>query len=645
MLVIVYLCSCQRTEYGKTSTPKSKKETSVKSAKTSKKSPNKHTNTNNTSIVTDPGDHSKELFSIIDLAGRNHWEEAESRASALYALNPNDPSIQRVYKWVKTEGPKRREKALEGEIREMTVSGDTRFNPTIKSILTDPKTQGLPPRSDLREAIEQINATPLIPPTFGKIATNRIPQMESSTTSKMELVLDKKVDARMDNVTLENIIFNLGQAEGVSFVADKSIPAYQQRLSVNMTQVPLRSLLQFISRNMGVQFQVGNDLIWVIDGKDTNRIYQETRFYRLKKGFVLPAIFGPVDKTTTTTTVNNIFTVQEIEKLEPFVRDNVSDEPAIETVIKKFFTGKYQIDYERNLILARGTPDQLAVLENIIKEFDRSIKQVLIEARFITVAEATFLKLGVAWETGRSPITTGRSAKDYTGMGEDVSLGLEETWVGVLDRESLSATLTALDQSGESETLSSPRLSLLNNLPATIKDGKVQYYYEEYKVSQTILEKRSSSSLIPSGKPASIISGVTLDVLASIGNDGESILLALNPEVTEDVQLVTFATVTDRNDAGQISSSFDIKLPESRKQSLATRVTVKSGQTVVMGGVMQQEKTTFVEAVPVLSRIPILGAAFRRRMEVNKPRYLLVFVTATILSESGEYVVPSEGQP
>ena len=122
-------------------------------------------------------------------------------------------------------------------------------------------------------------------------------------------------------------------------------------------------------------------------------------------------------------------------------------------------------------------------------------------------------------------------------------------------------------------------------------------------------------------------------------------MMALNPEVTEDVQLVTFATVTDRNDAGQISSSFDIKLPESRKQSLATRVTVKSGQTVVMGGVMQQEKTTFVEAVPVLSRIPILGAAFRRRMEVNKPRYLLVFVTATILSESGEYVVPSEGQP
>jgi len=89
-------------------------------------------------------------------------------------------------------------------------------------------------------------------------------------------------------------------------------------------------------------------------------------------------------------------------------------------------------------------------------------------------------------------------------------------------------------------------------------------------------------------------------------------------------------------------------LPESRTQSLSTRVIVQSGQTVVMGGVLEREQSTYVEAVPILGKIPLIGAAFRRRTEVDKPRYLLIFVTATLLSESGEFLryeeIP-EGEP
>jgi type II secretory pathway component GspD/PulD (secretin) len=339
-----------------------------------------------------------------------------------------------------------------------------------------------------------------------------------------------------------------------------------------------------------------------------------------------------------------VTTVTETQKFENFVRDGAPRQPSIESAIRNFFTGDYQIDYERNLIVARGTPEQLRVMEKIIEEFDKPVQQVLIEARFITVTEATFLQLGVAWETGRDPLAKGRTAQDFTGLGENVGLGLEETWFGVLNRRSLSATLTAINQSGESETLSAPRITLVNNLPATISDGKTQWYYEEYRVTQSILERRSASTLVPSGKPTSLIAGVSLDVVASIGGDGKSILLALRPEVSQDVKLVTFATISDRDDQGRLASTFDIKLPEARQQSLATRVNVKSGQTVVMGGVMQREQKTFVESVPVLGNIPIIGAAFRRRTEVDKPRYLLVFVTATLLSENGEFIVSADAE-
>ena len=223
-----------------------------------------------------------------------------------------------------------------------------------------------------------------------------------------------------------------------------------------------------------------------------------------------------------------------------------------------------------------------------------------------------------------------------------MGLGLQETFTNVLGRANLSATLTALEQSGESQTLSSPRLTLVNNLPGTISDGKVQYYYEEYTVKQQVLERAATSSLVPSGKPTKLTSGVQLEVVASIGGDGQTILLALHPEVNQDVRLVTFATITDRNVDNQVTGTFEIRLPESRTQELSTRVAVKSGQTVVMGGVLEREQRTFVESVPILGNLPWIGAAFRKRTEIDNPRYLLIFVTATLLSESGEFVIYDE---
>ena len=132
-----------------------------------------------------------------------------------------------------------------------------------------------------------------------------------------------------------------------------------------------------------LQFQVGDELVWVVDAKDPKKLMEETRFYRLRKGFVLPAEFGAPDSTRTTTTAGPAVTVTEVQKFQKFVNDQAPPLPALERAITNLFTGsKYMIDYERNLVVARGTPEQLGVMENIIKEFDLPIQQVLIESRF-----------------------------------------------------------------------------------------------------------------------------------------------------------------------------------------------------------------------------------------------------------------------
>lgn len=590
--------------------------------------------------------HDAEIREVLRLASDGEWEGAETMVARLANEAPDDLAIERLYSWVSKQRELRRSQALEDRIREIDAKNSV-FNSGVIDLLKEKKNRGLPAKKDLRDAIQAIESTRLVPESFGTtvVRKGRLFDLETERGS-MAKALDKRVTVQLDDVTLESIIFDIGEAEGINFIADKSLPAFKEKLSVNMGDVKLSEFLRYVSRNMDLHFQVSDDLVWVVDGSKTN-LLEETRFYRLQKGFVVPAQFGASQIDRTSVTSKAVTTVTEKEMIEKFVQDGAPDLPSIETAIELFYKGsEFMIDYERNLIVARGNPEQLEVLEKIIEEFDRPIQQVFIEARFVTVTEAVFQQLGASWETGRGP---GRSqVKDFTSVLDPdaaIGLGLEESFTSVLGRDNLSLTMTALEQSGESQTLSAPRLTLINNRPARISDGKVQYYYEEYTVSQQINERSTASSLVPQGKPISVTAGVSLDVVASIGGDGESIMLALHPEVNQEVKLVTFATVTDRDLAGNVISSFDIRLPESRTQEISTRVIVKSGQTVVMGGVLERSQLTFVESVPILGNIPIIGAAFRKRTEADKPRYLLIFVTATLLSDSGEFVVFEESKP
>jgi len=588
--------------------------------------------------------HDADIKKVLDLARDNRWEEAERRAEELMAKDPLNPLVTRVHSWVKAQGQQIRQQALEEEIRNIDAKSSV-FSPTIRSLLEESKDRGLPPRKDVRDAVDRIESAPYIPDSYGKTIREKGPLFDfESTKGRMFKVLEKPVSIHLDNVPLETILVSLSQSAGINIVADKSLPALKQALNVNVEKVPLGEFLRYVSRNYDLQFQVGDELVWVMDGKDPKKLMEETRFYRLRKGFVLPAQFGLPEVIKQTTTANNVRTETETQKFEKFVNDEAPAVPSLEKAIKELFQGsKWSIDYERNLVVARGTPEQLDVMEKLIEEFDRPIQQVLIEARFVTISKPAFMQLGVLWETGRQS-GTGRKPQDFTGLigsqnVANLGIGLQHTFTNVLDADDLSATISALEQTGESQTLSAPRLTVLNNRPATISDGKVQYYYEEYQVKSTVQQYYTSSSFVPAGKPTKITAGAELNVLASISGDGNNIVLALNPGVNTDVQMVRYATLSDYDVNGRLQNTFDINLPQYRTQELKTRVTVKSGETVVMGGVLERQRATFVESVPVLGDIPILGAFFRRRTEQDVPRYLLIFVTATIVKDTGEFLV------
>jgi type IV pilus assembly protein PilQ len=386
-------------------------------------------------------------------------------------------------------------------------------------------------------------------------------------------------------------------------------------------------------------------LIWVIDGKASRELIEQTRFYRLRHGFMMPAQFGPEEITLVTVKPEKgPTTITETAKYEMFVNDSIMKKPSIEEAIEKFFKGSdFMIDYERNLIVATGTPAQFEILEKIIEEFDRPIQQVLIEARFITISEEAFLELGFRWSSLIAEGTDQLAPEPEKGLLARIQLQNvfenNESNRTLVDIAQLTAALTALEQSGESQLLSAPRLTLLNNRPGSIKDGEVNYYFEQFAIEENTIgtgEKFTSSArLVPTGKPSKITAGVSLEVVASIGGDGQSILLALHPVVNQNV---TYVSLDGKTVAQGDDNRMQVFLPKWRTQELATRVVVGSGQTIMMGGVLEREQRTVVESVPILGNLPGIGALFRKRTTIDKPRYLLIFVTATLIDPDGSFV-------
>ncbi len=594
----------------------------------------------------DSPDYEEEIDEILSLARRNRWREAEEEASKLLSAAPYDPFVLRVYTWVKQENNTRRETELENKIREIS-NHDTRTNPDVVGLLTNEKTDGLQSSADLRETIENIKNAPLIPKSFGKVIESEARLYDlNSLTNEVNLILEKDITLQVSDVSLHDIIFDIGRTENINFISDQSLEAMNQKITMNVQNWKLGQLLRYVGQNLNINFQIGSDIIWISDGSKTNITnLEEIRCFKLRHGFILPAQFGASQVYTETTTANGVTTVKQTETRDEFVQDGAPILPSIEAVISQFFEGsKFYIDRERNLIIARGTYQQLNQLKDIIEAFDKPIQQVYIEARFITVTEAAFLQLGMDWSTITQSAAQG--AVDYTGLGASygVGAGLTKTWTKVFGTDNLNATLYAIEQSGESQTLSSPRITVLNNLPAKIEDGQVQYYYKQYTISQQILDNYSTSNLVPTGEPTDITSGIKLNVMASIGGDGQTILLALSPEVNSEVVMNEFSSIVDYDSSGNPVQSFAIKLPQYTTQKFSTRVAVKSGQTVALGGVMERKQESFSESVPVLSNIPLIGNLFRKRSELDKPRYLLVFVTATIISDTGEFIIAPDSQ-
>lgn len=240
-------------------------------------------------------------------------------------------------------------------------------------------------------------------------------------------------------------------------------------------------------------------------------------------------------------------------------------------------------------------------IREIIENLDRPVPQVLIKVVFLEVTHRDDLDLGTQFFYDHGRNTEGHILE--TAFGAPLTGGFYR----ILE-EDVEITMSAMSEVGKMEVLSRPSVLARHNQEATIVVGQEVPFVTGNRVT-------SDGQTINDVEYEDI--GIILRVTPYITADGQ-VEMVINPEIS---------TLTEET----VPISNTIEAPVIAKRAAETRVVMPDGNTVVIGGLIQDDKTTTVRKIPVLGSIPILGFPFRRTIKEDSKTELLIFLTPHVV--------------
>ena len=250
--------------------------------------------------------------------------------------------------------------------------------------------------------------------------------------------------------------------------------------------------------------------------------------------------------------------------------------------------------------------EYLATLES------RSRIGVMIETRILEVALDDSSQYGINWTAlpDLSSLSLSGSLAGGAAARQMLQSGTDAFQIGVAGSK-FEAFLDALSTQGQVNVLSAPKVSTLNNQRAIIRIGRQDVFFRA-----TVTPASTTSAAFVTFSPDSITEGIIMSVTPQIGQDGR-ILLAIHPSITEKVGE---AKAPDGNTA-----------PIVDVRETNTVVSVGDGDTVFIGGLMQERTQETIRSVPLLGDIPFVGSLFRHNDQKKKKTELVILITPRIL--------------
>ncbi len=467
---------------------------------------------------------------------------------------------------------------------------------------------------------------------------------------------DGKVTLELQGVSIFDVFKILSKKSDLNIVAGKSV---QGQVSIYLKEVPVREALKTILQSQGLASIEEDGIVKVMTEdeflKKYGRPYEDTRItrsYNINHASVellaskiaeLKSPFGKIITEPRTNTLVITELPKVIEEMEKLIREsdqeqehavyhlNFTRAEDLEPKLKSFMegtSGKLEIDKYSNNVIVFDIASRIKRVRALVKAFDVKTPQVLIEAKILEVQLSDAYRKGINWQliiekvgsfetiSALAPLTV----SPPTGVASLATLALGS------GGDDLQTVLSLLEQIGKTNLLSSPRLTVMNNQEAKLAVATRQPF-----VSQTIVQTTNSTNTADNVQFIDV--GVTLKVTPRISQD-DFVEMKIKPEVSSSNSSLQLEGVAP----GSNTTFTRTSIPIVTTQELETTVQIKSGRTLVIGGLIQDHREKSSTRVPILRSIPWIGRAFESNTEDITKTELVVFLTPVIAK-------PSENSP
>ena len=488
-----------------------------------------------------------------------------------------------------------------------------------------------------------------------KVAVSNDLQAQNASKSSQEAslypmaddneALNKRVSVNVNNMPIGTFLTSIARQSKINFIMDDNKYS-DKKVTASLKDVTAKEALDTILRVQGLTYQrIGKSDNYVITRRSDELPDLVTKVYTLNYVSLQPQStlandiknIMPADSTSTalgssSSSTTNIFdsgssggtgfTLGSGGNNGQGGGSGSNDGSAILDVIKSVLSnqGRIAVDARTNKLIVSDVPEVFPQIEAILAELDIKAPQILIEAQIVEVSKSSGFDVGFNWNV-TGAFSAGETTVPWSWFKKDSSGNILK-WFGAnnqdptgsgwnLNFKDLGVVFSALMTNGEARSLGKPKVITMNNNPAIITSAR------EAAVSNVTKTTGSSSDTSYSGVERKTV-GLKLTVTPQVNKEGYVTLNVapsysdLVPSETTSKEESTYDTVT---------------------RAVSTVVRVKSGQTVVLGGLLQSSEKETITRVPVLGQIPVLGWLFSGKTKSKSTTDLVIFLTPTVLSE------------
>ncbi|MFW2555836.1 type II secretion system protein GspD [Aliarcobacter butzleri] len=394
-------------------------------------------------------------------------------------------------------------------------------------------------------------------------------------------------------------------------------------ININFKDIKINDLIKITSKITKRNILITQIINEKVDYIPTQKITKENLFDILEttlkeKGYFLVEENGVLK-------VKKIEIIKEEEQFTEVIGlknvDGANIIKILDDVVNKKYINKptkpfVSLDLESNSLVVMASKDELKQIKDLIQELDKEKAQVYVQAKIIEVNNELVNKIGISYgiinasarSDGINAISSNLNGGSNAIKEAVDTLGIKVSDINIKSGLALGASLNLLQQNGALDIVSEPSILAIDNKESSIYVGE--------KISVEISSTLTDGGLQRTNYEREDI-GLTLKVKPRISSDTK-----LTLEINTLLEGIKSTSVS----AGQN--------PDTLKKEIKTAAILNNGESVIIGGLIENKNETIEQKVPVLGDIPLFGELFKNDSKMNKKNNLVIIVTPYMIPKS-----------